>query len=104
MATFRLGGLFLCVFSHVAADDAPDRSTPLHAAAEAGAIAETTRQILLGVDVNARDGDHYTPLPTPGGRHVSIIIARLIDHRADTSPTDKNGETWSRSTFLAEGV
>ena len=34
----------------------------------------------------------YTPLPTPGGRHVSII-ARLIDHRADTSPTDENGET-----------
>ena len=65
----------------------------IHIAAEAGHIEAVKKHLAAGTDVNAKDGDGYTPLHFAAINGHKELAELLIDSGADVNAKDDFGET-----------
>ncbi len=67
-----------------------DGNTPLHSAADAGAVEEL---LAAGADVNAQDKDGAVPLQIAIGVGNVAVVKTLLDHKADPTLKNAKGQT-----------
>ncbi len=95
---FKIYGLLLCftqtlTFSVFAASALTSTNDELFSAAESGNVKETSRQIIYGANINARNKDGATPLHLAALSGHRDVAELLISKGADIKAREKHGGT-----------